>query len=270
MSKDSLGDRMKLYYENRSKTYLTRRTPVIIRLDGCHFHTFTRGFAKPFDKRLMEAMQETTLELCKTIQGTVLGYTQSDEITLVLVDYKALNTDAWFDYSIQKLCSVSAAMATLYFNRIFKRKIKEFANEHYKAMTDAKTYGEELTQSIQNLMKSYNRSIETGALFDARCFNIPREELLNSILWRIKDANRNSISSLAQVHFSPKELHGKNSSQMQDMLMDKFGINWNNLSNYEKTGTFVVKNKEAFEIQDLMIKNYLDLEKFFIEKNVFF
>ena len=113
MSKDSLGDRMKLYYENRSKTYLTRRTPVIIRLDGCHFHTFTRGFAKPFDKRLVEAMQETMLELCKTIQGCVLGYTQSDEITLVLVDYKALDTDAWFDYSVQKLCSVSAAMATL-------------------------------------------------------------------------------------------------------------------------------------------------------------
>ena len=72
MSKDSLGDRMKLFYENRSKTYLTRRTPVIIRLDGCHFHTFTRGFVKPFDKRLMEAMQETTLALCGEIQGCVI------------------------------------------------------------------------------------------------------------------------------------------------------------------------------------------------------
>ena len=117
--KDSLGDRMKLFYENRSKTYLTRRTPVIIRIDGCHFHTFTRGFAKPFDKRLMETMQETTLALCNEIQGCVLGYTQSDEITLVLVDYKSLDSDAWFDYSVQKLCSLAASMATLEFNRKF-------------------------------------------------------------------------------------------------------------------------------------------------------
>lgn len=138
--KDSLGDRMKTFYENRSKTYLNRRTPVIIRLDGCHFHTFTRGFAKPFDKRLMETMQEVTLELCKAIQGCVLGYTQSDEITLVLVDYKELDSEAWYDYSIQKLCSVSAALATMYFNRIFKRKVEEFSNEHYKAMIDEKTY----------------------------------------------------------------------------------------------------------------------------------
>ena len=102
--KDSLGDRMKLNYENRSKTYLTRRTPVIIRLDGVAFHTLTRGFVKPFDKRLMETMQEVTLALCKEIQGCVLGYTQSDEITLVLVDYKSLDSEAWFDYGIQKIC----------------------------------------------------------------------------------------------------------------------------------------------------------------------
>lgn len=269
MSKDNLGDRMKLYYENRSKTYLTRRTPVIIRLDGCHFHTFTRGFAKPFDKRLVEAMQETMLELCKTIQGCVLGYTQSDEITLVLVDYKALDTDAWFDYSVQKLCSVSAAMATLYFNRIFKRKVQEFANEHYKAMTDEKTYGEELTKSIQKLMSSYNRAIETGALFDARCFNIPLEEVTNCVLWRQQDASRNSISSLAQAHFSPKQLHGKNSSQMQDMLMENFGINWNNLPTCEKRGSCAIKGETVWEL-DTEIPIFTGDGRNYIEKLINF
>ena len=261
-SKDSLGDRMKTFYENRSKTYLTRRTPVIIRLDGCHFHTFTRGFAKPFDKRLMETMQEVTLELCKTIQGCVFGYTQSDEITLVLVDYKELDSEAWYDYNVQKLCSVSAALATMYFNRIFKRKVEEFSNKHYKAMTDEKTYGEELTKSIQKLLAVYNRAVKTGALFDSRCFNIPVEEVLNCVLWRIKDCNRNSINSLGQSQFSHNELQGKNTSEVQDMLMEKFGINWNNLSNFEKGGTLVVQGEHGFEIKDVCIKSYADLAQF--------
>ena len=256
--RDNLGDRMKENYENRSKTQLVRRMPVIIRLDGKAFHTFTRGFDKPFDKVLMKAMQETTLKLCQNIQGCVLGYTQSDEITLVLVDYNDINTDAWFDYSVQKMCSVAASMCTLYFNQIFSE------------MVDVFIANSDVTPEEEKLEKVYNKAIEKGAMFDARVFNIPREELINCVLWRIKDSVRNSVSSLAQSKFSHKELQGKNSSQMQDMLMETFNINWNNLSNFEKTGTLVVKDEDAFKIQDVMIKSYTDLEKFLVEKNVFF
>lgn len=267
--RDCLGDRMKNNYENRAKTYLLRRTPVIIRLDGKAFHTFTRGFAKPFDARLMTAMQETTLELCQNIQGCVFGYTQSDEITLVLVDYNTIDTDAWFDYSVEKMCSVAASMCTLYFNRIFAKIASDFIKEHEHQAKDKENLGD-VADQVDRVLKAYMRAIKTGALFDARVFNVPKEELLNAILWRIKDSNRNSISSLAQAYFSPKELHGKNSSQMQDMLMEKFGINWNNLSNFEKTGTFISKNDDKFEIKNVMIKNYSDLEKFLADNNVFF
>lgn len=116
--KDSLGDRMK-EYENVSRNYLTRRVPVIIRLDGKAFHTFTRGMKKPFDPVLTQAMQQTMKSLCEDIQGCVLGYTQSDEITLVLTDYATIKTDAWFKYNIQKMTSIAASMATLAFNREF-------------------------------------------------------------------------------------------------------------------------------------------------------
>ena len=127
MIKDALGDRMKHNYEEVSKTRLTRRVPVIIRLDGCHFHTVTRGFNKPFDEVMIKTMQDTMKYLCENIQGCVLGYTQSDEITLVLQDYRELGTDAWFDYEVQKMCSVSAAMATYAFNKYFKERAHAWA-----------------------------------------------------------------------------------------------------------------------------------------------
>ena len=117
---DELGKRMKEYYEGVPNTKLMRRTPVAIRLDGKAFHTFTRGFQKPFDEVLIKSMQETTKYLCENIQGCVLGYTQSDEITLILVDYKNLDSSAWFDYKVQKMCSIAASMATMAFNQFFK------------------------------------------------------------------------------------------------------------------------------------------------------
>lgn len=105
-TRDDLGTRMKTFYEEIPKTKLMRRCPVAIRIDGKAFHTFTRGFQKPFDEVLIESMQETMKYLCENIQGCVLGYTQSDEITLILVDYKKLNSSAWFDYEVQKMCRV--------------------------------------------------------------------------------------------------------------------------------------------------------------------
>ena len=243
--RDGLGDRMKEFYENRAKTKLIRRMPVIIRLDGKAFHTWTRGFAKPFDKRMIEAMQETTLELCKNIQGCVFGYTQSDEITLILVDYNDIDVSAWYDYETQKICSVAASMATLYFNRIFHNKIREFVNNHYKVIIDKETYGEELSNSVNELLRAYNNSIELGAMFDARCFNVPISDVCNAILWRQQDASRNSINALGQKWFKHKELDGKNTSQVQDMLMEKYGINWNNLSTVKKRGTAIIKDENG-------------------------
>ena len=268
--KDSLGDRMKEFYENRAKTKLTRRMPVIIRLDGRAFHTFTKGFAKPFDKRMTETMQEVTMELCKNIQGCVFGYTQSDEITLILVDYNDIGVSAWYDYEVQKMCSVAASMVTLYFNRIFHDKICQFINEHGRVVNDPKTYGEELSNSVKELIDSYKNAIELGAMFDARCFNVPQNDLLNAVLWRIKDATRNSINSLGQTWFKHKELEGKNTNQVQDMLFEKYGINWNNLSNEEKCGTFIVKKENKFSIEDTCIKSYKDLEEFFTKNGVVF
>ena len=229
---DELGKRMKEYYENIPKTRLLRRTPVAIRIDGKAFHTFTRGFKKPFDDVLIKSMQETMKYLCENIQGCVLGYTQSDEITLILVDYKNLNSSAWFDYEVQKMCSIAASMATMAFNKAFERNKRD---------------AYPLNDKTVDLIRAYITASNKGAMFDARCFNIPKEEVANLIYWRQIDATRNSIQMVGQANFSHEELQNKSNSMIQDMLMTQKGINWNDYPTHQKRGSCCVKMYQTGE-----------------------
>jgi len=226
MDNSGLGIRMK-DYESRNRYFLQKRTPVIIRLDMKAGHTFTRGFKKPFDKIFMESMKDTMKYLCENIQGCVVGYTQSDEITLCLVDYQELETDCWFGYRTDKLTSVSASMATLEFNRAFLKRLYESRDEFSR-----------------DEFKPYLKSNERGALFDSRCFNLPKEEVTNCFYWRQLDATRNSIQSVGQVNFSHSELMNKSCNDIQDMLMTQKGINWNDLPADQKRGSCCIKRLE--------------------------
>ena len=227
--RDSLGTRMKTYYEEVPKFRLYKRTPVAIRIDGKAFHTFTRGFKKPFDEILIKSMQQTMLYLCENIQGCVLGYSQSDEITLILQDYKTLTTSAWFDYEIQKICSISASMATMAFNKYFEQNVY-----------DDNPLGSVNSENCE-LVNTYINAIKKGAMFDARCFNIPKEEVTNLIFWRQLDAARNSVQMVGQAYFSHKELQNKSCNDIQDMLMEKYNINWNDFPTTQKRGSCAVR-----------------------------
>ena len=230
--KDELGTRMKEFYEGVPKTRLVRRMPVAIRIDGKAFHTFTRGFQKPFDEILVKSMQDTMKYLCENIQGCVLGYTQSDEITLILVDYKHLNSDAWFDYEIQKMCSIAASMATMAFNKAFASNV---------AKQSKRLYREYLEEKDASYIDALEKAMNKGAMFDARCFNIPKEEVCNLIYWRQLDATRNSIQMVGQANFSHKELQNKSCNMIQEMLFSEKGINWNDYPTYLKRGSCCIK-----------------------------
>lgn len=235
---DDLGCRMKTFYEQIPKTKLMRRCPVAIRCDGRSFHTFTRKFQKPFDEVLIKTMQETMKYLCENIQGCVFGYTQSDEITLILIDYKKLTSSAFFDYEVQKICSITASMATMAFNKFFEKNIQEFSESNECSGLDIK------------YLDIYREALNKGAMFDARCFNIPKEEVTNLVYWRQLDATRNSIQMVGQANFSHKELQNKSCNDIQDMLMTQKGINWNNLLTYQKRGSCCVKNKIIIDNSD--------------------
>ena len=230
--RDNLGTRMKEFYEAVPKTKLVRRMPVAIRLDGKAFHTFTRGFQKPFDEVLGNAMVRTMEYLAKNIQGCVFAYQQSDEITLLLIDYQTLDTCAWFEYEVQKMCSISASMATMAFNRFFGMEMNVFKASHTIMDTNEWAYPE-----AGALYGAYMLSASKGAMFDSRVFNIPKEEACNLVYWRQLDATRNSIQMVGQANFSHNELQGCSCNVIQDMLHEQRGINWNDFPTRWKRGT---------------------------------
>ena len=263
MDKTSLGDRMKNNYENVNRFYLTRRMPVIIRMDMKAGHTFTRGMKKPFDDIFVKTMQETMKYLCENIQGCVLGYTQSDEISLVLTDYAELTTNAWFGNNLQKMCSVSASMATFAFNKAFNDNIVKYIDNHLDADCD-------ITKDLAEYTKILINARNKGAMFDSRVFTIPKEEVCNYFIWRQQDATRNSIQSVGQANFSQKELHGKSCNDIQDMLMTQKSINWNDYATTLKRGSCCIKIDDGITKYDEIgnICNYIPSSKWVIDNEI--
>jgi tRNA(His) guanylyltransferase len=207
---DSLGTRMK-GYESTSQSKLLTRTPVIIRIDGRAFHTFTRCLKAldpslkdtPFSTIMHDTMMYTTHTLVENVQNCVFGYTQSDEISLLMRDWDFHETQQWFGANIQKITSISASIATAAFNVDFAQ---------------------------------YRRPIYFSdmAQFDSRVYNLPKEEVTNYFIWRQQDASRNSIQMLGRFHFSQKQMHGKSNNEVQDMLMQDKTTNWNDLPTWMK------------------------------------
>jgi tRNA(His) 5'-end guanylyltransferase len=223
MKGDSLGDRMKERYENRTRTFLPRRTYSIIRVDGKAFHTWAKGMDKPFDKDLMGLMDAVAVAMCEEIQGAKLAYVQSDEISILMTDFESINTEAWFNGNIQKIVSISAAIATAKFN---DSALDAFLNGGIK--------------------KFFKMDL---ALFDSRVFTIPDAiEVENYFIWRQQDATRNSIQMAARALYSHKECENKNTSELQEMCFQK-GVNWNDYSAREKRGGLVYK-KPTGEVID--------------------
>ena len=236
----TLGERMK-EYEMQSRTRLLRRIPVIIRLDGRSFRTWTRGLDRPYDANLINIMQKTMKSLCEQIQGCVLGYTQSDEITLVLVDYQRVESMAWYDNQVQKICSVAASIATSAFEKALHEEIETLDIDaqwyNQNSMLDKET---DCWKKAELLIDKQFR-----ANFDARAFNMPTYEVVNNLIWRQQDCTRNSVNLLAQSLYPHKELQGINSKDLQDKMLTEKGINWNEQRTDFKRGACAIRDEDG-------------------------
>jgi len=206
-TKDTLGDRIKNDYENRTRYMLPRRTYTIIRVDGKSFHTYTRNCTRPYDINLMADMDATAAGLCAELGGALIAFVQSDEISVLLTDFENEQTEAWFDGNLQKMASISSSVATAYFNEARR-----------------------------------SRGHEGMAFFDSRVFTVPDPiEVENYFIWRQQDASRNSISMTAQAHFPHERLQGIGTNQLQEMLFTEAGVNWNDQPAGFKRGRCVVR-----------------------------
>lgn len=206
MKSMNLSDRMKKY-ESVYKHSLTPRTPTIIRIDGKNFSSYLKYLKTPFHDEVKNLMNMSMEFLCNNIQNAIFGCTHSDEISILLNDWKNLNTQQTFNGVQNKLESISASMVTASFNLN-----KQFV----------------LDTSLRNL---------EPAIFDSRVFQLPREEVTNYFIWRQKDSIRNSVSSYARTFYSHKQLQNKSCEDMKNMLKSDEHLPWENLENWKKYGT---------------------------------
>lgn len=229
--RDNFGDRMKMY-EGNAEVYLMPGLPIVVRLDGKGFSKYTKKMTRPYDENFSLLMQDTCKHLMKRYPKIVVGYAQSDEISLVL-KHEFLNP-VEYNGRLQKLCSLLASEATSF-----------FAVEAYK--------------------RQINPNHETPT-FDCRIFQVPSWiEASNAILWREQDATKNSIQQLGQYYFSHKQLHKLNGKQIQEKLLLEKDINWNSYPTFFKRGTYVQRvlketqeqNAERKEIKSVYFKEPL-------------
>lgn len=207
---DELGDRMKLYEMAEAGRRFMPLIPILARVDGRAFHSFTRGMDRPFDAAMTACMESTAIELARETNAC-MAYTQSDEITLAWhsLDPKS---QVWFDGRICKMTSQLGALATLFFYR----------------------------EVGVRMGLQYQEKLPT---FDARVWQVPnRTEAANVFLWREWDCTKNSLTMAASAHYSHNELHEVNGAQKHDMLMAK-GVNWNDYPAAFKRGTFVQRRR---------------------------
>ena len=216
-------------YERVTDVRLINRIPVIVRIDGKAFHTFTRGFMKPYDTVLMNAMQLTMKYLCERIEGCVFSYTQSDEISLVIWNSNPL-AEPWFHNKLQKITSITASMATWAFNQFFR---EEQAKYEY-SIEDETHYHKHIN------------ALNSAALFDSRAYNMPMYEVENYFIWRQQDCTRNAVQMAARTYYSHKEVQNKDSDELQEMLFQK-GINFNDYPKAFKRGSCCIKIPTAVE-----------------------
>lgn len=218
---DSLGDRMK-GYEGASRTVLPAKLPVIVRVDGRAFHTYAHGAEQPFDRGMMDAMNNVALALVREMSNSVFAYVQSDEISVLLVDYQNPETQAWFGGVVSKMVSIAAATAAV-------RMTLESTKWHPKCLDSMMAYGPQ------------------PCAFDARAFVLPKEEVCNYFIWRQQDWARNSLQMLSRSLYSHKELEGKDQSAMHEMCFQK-GVNWAALDCDLRRGRGIIKRDKPFVV----------------------
>lgn len=195
-----LDERMKRY-EFVSRYTMTPRAPMIVRVDGRAFHTYTRG-CPLWDQTIEDGMTRVAVALVREIAGSKMAYVQSDECSVLVNDYETLGTQPWFGKSVQKVASVSASIATAAFGQPIEGRT---------------------------------------ATFDSRAFVVPREDAANYFVWRQQDAVKNSVQSLAQEHFTQRELVGLHGGELQELLFQGRGINWNDTPPHRKRGWCVTR-----------------------------
>lgn len=225
MKKDKFGDRMKFFERAYTDASISIDVPLCVRVDGKGFSKFTKGFAKPFDQALTRSMVDTTKQLVKETNADI-GYTSSDEITLIWFKRSEKHNEHIFGGKVSKINSIIASMAAANFNYF----IAQYAPSIYAA--------------------------KGLAYFDCRSWSVPSDiEASNVLLWRIQDARKNSISSLYRWTLGHSSMHGLSGEQMIEKLKKDANVDWDNLPATYRYGSIVKRELTMVELDEETLSN---------------
>lgn len=249
----NLEERMKSY-EQATRTVLPRRFPIIIRVDGKGFSNYTKQLpGKPFDRNFISVMESTAIALCQEIQGAQLAFVQSDEISILVHGYKKFESEPWFGNQVQKMVSVSAAVASA-----------TFTANSWRMWSKIAVHDTDPLPGIGDIEPAY---------FDSRAFLVPEADVANYFLWRQRDGLRNSVQMFARVHFSQKELHKKSTNEMIEMCRAK-GHDWHKLPPSQRNGRAVYRDTKLVDgtwrshfVVDTNVPLFVD-NKLYIERHL--
>lgn len=242
---DTLSDRMKSY-ENVTRNYLIPNMPIIVRIDGRAFHTYTKQkwCEHPYSSILIECFQKTTLKVCEETSNVVFAYHQSDEVSFFLKDYEKRDQQQIFQGNIQKIVSTFASKFTIHFNKFIQEAL-------LLKMTYFETNPEVTGQFVTYQRAQEDYSNLKIAEFDARVFNLPVHEVTNYFIWRQKDWERNSVTQYASSIYSHNQLMNKSTVEKLDMINQSGNKPWQNLAIHLREGTFFKKVEVELPIKEL-------------------
>lgn len=253
-------------FENKNNFQLESNKPIIIRIDGCHFKSFTKGLNK-FNQLFDLTMIQTMKYLCENIPDCKFGFTQSDEISLLLLLNNEEN-DGWFNLRLQKLCSVSASLATLAFNFYWTE------NTATKRSLPAtiEYMPEEKQQEYIKQAKLYSSKLNS-AYFDARAFNIENNLIQEYFIYRQNDCMKNSIQTFGRVYFNQSVLKNLNTQEIKEKIKNEKNVVWEeSITRHQQIGSFCIKVEKQVEVKNKnkTKKQYVTRKKWEVKDGLLF
>lgn len=224
----------KSFYENISYNFLKRNETAAIIINGENYKEYSEKFQKPYDNIFISSMNKALIHMCSQIPTCLFGYTSCFDMAIFFSSPETFEQTSWFNYDTNRIATYASSVVTFEYNKVFEKTAKSY-------VMSGKNFDE--TRKF-TAMQGYVSAIDAGAFFTAKCFNIKKDQIIDYIYLLQKQTIQDAVHEMGRIYFNDNELAGKTSSEIQLMVFDKAGLNFDSYPDPFKHGSFCVRNFE--------------------------